>query len=132
MASSNRDIKYWVGFSLIPGIGRVRLGQLESHFGNLEAAWKAEYDRYQTRDAPSRQRMAREVVESIVQKGMPEASVLGMLGVPDDELARDGQRVLMYYIGDASGGPLIGTGDWVVVVLDGSGEVVDRRLDIGD
>lgn len=35
------DIKYWVGFNNIPGIGRVRLGQLESHFGNLELAWKA-------------------------------------------------------------------------------------------
>jgi DNA processing protein len=37
----NEDIKYRVGFSLIPGIGRVRLAQLESHFGNLEDAWKA-------------------------------------------------------------------------------------------
>ena len=38
---SNKDIKYWVGFSFIPGIGRVRLTQLESYFGNLEDAWKA-------------------------------------------------------------------------------------------
>lgn len=38
---SNKDIKYWVGFSLISGIGRVRLGQLEKHFGDLEAAWQA-------------------------------------------------------------------------------------------
>jgi DNA processing protein len=37
----NADIKYWVAFSNIPGIGRVRLGQLESHFGSLEQAWKA-------------------------------------------------------------------------------------------
>jgi DNA processing protein len=36
-----QEIKYWVGFSLIPGVGRVRLGQLESYFGNLESAWKA-------------------------------------------------------------------------------------------
>ena len=33
--------KYWVGFSFIPGIGRVRFGQLENHFGDLESAWKA-------------------------------------------------------------------------------------------
>jgi DNA processing protein len=39
--SSNNDIKYWVGFSIIPGIGRVKLSQLESYFGNLESAWKA-------------------------------------------------------------------------------------------
>ncbi|MBI3930857.1 MAG: DNA-protecting protein DprA [Chloroflexi bacterium] len=38
---SQENIKYWVGFSLIPGIGRVRLTQLENYFGNLEDAWKA-------------------------------------------------------------------------------------------
>jgi DNA processing protein len=37
----NKDIKYWVGFSLIPGIGRVKSSQLEGYFANLEAAWKA-------------------------------------------------------------------------------------------
>ncbi|MBA7561056.1 hypothetical protein ES708_02690 [subsurface metagenome] len=30
-----------MGFSLIPGIGRVRSAQLESYFGNLENAWQA-------------------------------------------------------------------------------------------
>ncbi len=38
---ANQDIKYWVGFSLIPGIGRVRFAQLENYFGSLEEAWKA-------------------------------------------------------------------------------------------
>ncbi len=37
----NEDIKYWVGFNSIPGIGRVRLTQLENCFGSLENAWKA-------------------------------------------------------------------------------------------
>jgi len=37
----DKDIKYWVGFSLISGIGRVRLNQLENYFGNLENAWGA-------------------------------------------------------------------------------------------
>jgi DNA processing protein len=37
----NTDIKYWVGFNNIPGIGRVRIGQLEKHFHGLEPAWKA-------------------------------------------------------------------------------------------
>ncbi len=41
MKASNKDIKYWVGFSLIPGIGRVKLTQLENYFGNLENAWQA-------------------------------------------------------------------------------------------
>ncbi len=38
---TDEDIKYWVGFSLIPGIGRVRFTQLEEYFGNLESAWQA-------------------------------------------------------------------------------------------
>ncbi len=38
---TNKDIKYWVGFSMIPRIGRVKLSLLENHFGNLEAAWQA-------------------------------------------------------------------------------------------
>jgi DNA processing protein len=37
------ELKYWVGFTLIPGIGRVRFGQLESYFGSIEAAWKANH-----------------------------------------------------------------------------------------
>ena len=35
------DIKYRVGFSLVPGVGRVRLSRLESFFDNLEDAWRA-------------------------------------------------------------------------------------------
>jgi len=38
---SGKDIKYWVGFSLIPGIGRVKLALLENYFGSLENAWQA-------------------------------------------------------------------------------------------
>ncbi len=41
MAANNKDTKYWVGFSIIPGIGRVKFSQLENYFGNLENAWKA-------------------------------------------------------------------------------------------
>jgi len=37
----SKDIKYRVGFSLIPGIGRVRFSQLESFFDSLEDAWQA-------------------------------------------------------------------------------------------
>lgn len=41
MEKSKEDIKYWVGFSLISGIGRVRFAQLENYFTSLENAWKA-------------------------------------------------------------------------------------------
>ena len=38
---SSDELKYWVGFSRIPRIGRVRISQLKEHFGSLREAWKA-------------------------------------------------------------------------------------------
>ena len=38
---SDNELKYWVGFSRIPGIGRVRVSHLKEHFGSLQDAWKA-------------------------------------------------------------------------------------------
>lgn len=35
------EAKYWVGFTLIPGIGRIKLSLLEAYFGDLEKAWHA-------------------------------------------------------------------------------------------
>jgi len=35
------DLKYWVAFNRIPGIGRARFSQMETHFGTLERAWNA-------------------------------------------------------------------------------------------
>lgn len=40
MADTN-ELKYWVGFSRIPGIGRIRISQLKEHFGSLQYAWEA-------------------------------------------------------------------------------------------
>jgi len=38
---ADKDIKYWVGFSCISGIGRVKFAQLENYFESLEDAWGA-------------------------------------------------------------------------------------------
>jgi DNA processing protein len=35
------DVKYWVGFNIVPGIGPARLGKLLDHFGDPETAWHA-------------------------------------------------------------------------------------------
>ncbi len=35
------EARYWIGFSLIPGIGRIKLSLLEAYFGDLESAWHA-------------------------------------------------------------------------------------------
>ncbi|UCH50944.1 MAG: DNA-processing protein DprA [Chloroflexota bacterium] len=37
----NSELKYWVSFSRMPGIGRVKISQLLEHFTTLEHAWKA-------------------------------------------------------------------------------------------
>ncbi|MBI2848037.1 MAG: DNA-protecting protein DprA [Chloroflexi bacterium] len=41
MGENSQDIQYWVGFSLIPGIGPVRFNQLLKHFGSMADAWQA-------------------------------------------------------------------------------------------
>jgi len=38
---NNKDTSYWVGFNIIPGIGRVKFSQLESYFDTLNIAWEA-------------------------------------------------------------------------------------------
>jgi len=38
---NENELKYWVGFSKMPGIGRVKISQLLEHFTTLEHAWKA-------------------------------------------------------------------------------------------
>jgi DNA processing protein len=39
---SEQDLRYWVGFSQVSGIGAVRLRALLDHFGDLQTAWHAQ------------------------------------------------------------------------------------------
>lgn len=39
--TNDNELKYWVGFSKMPGIGRVKISQLLEYFATLENAWKA-------------------------------------------------------------------------------------------
>jgi DNA processing protein len=38
---SEGDVRYWVGFNKVPGIGAARLRALLDYFGDLEIAWRA-------------------------------------------------------------------------------------------
>jgi DNA processing protein len=40
-AVDDLERKYWIAFSRVPRVGRVRFSQLEDHFGSLAAAWRA-------------------------------------------------------------------------------------------
>ncbi|MCR4407549.1 MAG: DNA-processing protein DprA [Anaerolineae bacterium] len=35
------DLKYWVGFNIVPNIGPAKVQALLDHFGDLETAWRA-------------------------------------------------------------------------------------------
>ncbi len=35
------ELKYWIAFNRIAGLGRVRYSLLESHFPSMEEAWNA-------------------------------------------------------------------------------------------
>jgi len=37
----NSELKYWIGFTGVPGVGKARLMALKTHFGSLQDAWKA-------------------------------------------------------------------------------------------
>lgn len=41
MNTEIKDLKYWIGLSKIPGIGRVKISQLLDYFHSLETAWSA-------------------------------------------------------------------------------------------
>lgn len=42
LESQLNETKYWLGFSLIPHIGPVRVRQLKRYFGTLATAWRAD------------------------------------------------------------------------------------------
>ncbi|GAB4422846.1 MAG: DNA-processing protein DprA [Anaerolineae bacterium] len=41
MSQSPDLLRYWIGFSKVPGIGPVRLKNLLDYYGDIEAAWRA-------------------------------------------------------------------------------------------
>jgi DNA processing protein len=41
LTTYNEDLKYWVSFTRIPGIGRIKIGLLVDYFSSLQNAWKA-------------------------------------------------------------------------------------------
>ena len=46
MTTKNEKNKYWIGFNLIAGIGRVKFTRIENYFGDIEKAWNAGIDEF--------------------------------------------------------------------------------------
>ena len=40
-AKTSDELKYWVSFARIPGVGRVRFQTMLNHFGGMSEAWRA-------------------------------------------------------------------------------------------
>ncbi len=82
---SRNDTKFWVGFSLIPGIGRVKFGILEKYFESMEDAWQASRS-------------------DLKQAGLDSASVASITGTRDtisldsemEKMERSGVSVFTY------------------------------------
>jgi DNA processing protein len=47
MRTDPDQLRYLIGFTYVPGIGRVKLSLLQSYFGNLERAWNASVEELQ-------------------------------------------------------------------------------------
>jgi DNA processing protein len=82
--NNESELKYWVSFSRIPNIGRVKISQLLEHFGSLEYAWKA----------PS---------SELKQAGLDSRSVSNIVNLapkisPDDEIHKLKQYGIQTYI----------------------------------
>jgi len=46
LTTKNEKNKYWIGFNLIAGIGRVKFTRIENYFGDIEKAWNAGIDEF--------------------------------------------------------------------------------------
>ena len=68
------DLKYFIGFNLIPGIGRAKIIKLERYFGTLENAWHAS----------QKELLAAGIDQRSVQSVIAQRSKISL----DDELAK--------------------------------------------
>ena len=79
------DIKYWIGFNIVPGIGPAKCRALIDHFGDLEAAWRA--DAHELREAG----LDRKAIENLL------ATRAGIsLNEEVERVARSGAHVLTW------------------------------------
>ncbi len=85
MNSQTKDIQYWVGFSFIPNVGRVRIGRLENYFGSLENAWRAD-----------RAELARAGIEAAAVRSVVEWRPRVDLDAEMEKLASGGVNVLTW------------------------------------
>ncbi len=80
------ETKYWVGFSSVPGVGKVRIALLEREFGSLSRAWLA------PAEALRRSQLDRKTVEAILRRRNTTDLDLAM-----DRLARHNIKALTWH-----------------------------------
>lgn len=131
------DIRYWIGFNLVPRIGPVRLATLFDHFGDLESAWHASATSLRAtglpRDALEHLLSFRSRIDLDAEMEKIEALGLGVLTWESDQypsLLRhiDYPPPLIYLRGD-----ILPADEWAVAVVgtrtpSAYGKEVVRRL----
>lgn len=81
------DVKYWIGFNLVTGIGPVRVRSLVQTFGSIEAAWKAAAE--ELRKAGLGEKLVQRLVEARsdldLGKELARVQQLGLQVLPMDD-----------------------------------------------
>lgn len=81
------DVKYWIGFNLVTGIGPVRVRALVQTFGSIEAAWKAAAE--ELRKAGLGEKLVQRLVEARsdldLGKELARVQQLGLQVLPMDD-----------------------------------------------
>ncbi len=68
------ELKHWIAFNRVSGVGRARIALIEGHFGSLERAWKAS---------------TAELIEAGLDRRTAGTMTKAVATIdPDDELAR--------------------------------------------
>jgi DNA processing protein len=80
------EVEYWIGFSLIPGIGPRRMVELANYFGDVEKAWKAKLS--DLRAAGLDSNLARTVILTRQKISLDKEG---------EKLARAGARAVIYH-----------------------------------
>jgi DNA processing protein len=131
------DVRYWLGFNLVPRVGPVRLQALQQYFGDLELAWRADAATLRAaglpQDALERLLYARQRLNLDAELAKVEALGLRLLTWESDDypplLKHIAQPPPLLYVR----GQLTAADEWAVAVVgtrqpSAYGKEVTRRL----
>lgn len=115
------DLRYWLGFNHVSGIGPVRLRALQEHFGGIDRAWHASADELRATGLDGRAVQAlvqvRQRLDLDAEIARVDQAGLSLLSLDDPAYPRllreiDGPPLLLYVRGE-----LTADDEWAVAVV---------------